>query len=420
MLNALFILLFSAPAQGAIGIPVEKRLLPVQTCLIRFVDGSDKTVETCSGTILSPLHLQTAAHCFERSNGEIRPHHVLCPGGRENRATRVIFSRGFISQEAMRDDDSLRRFDAALLVLERPESSPGMAVVRSLPALKTLLNETSACAVFGYGGVHPLDNAYGKLQGVQVDPRVIRAEPGQPLITANLGGWNSGLVEPGDSGGSLACQDRAKRWHLIGVTAARTYSYSSLFAPIFENLEIFQGVRFANSQDELAHEQELLLSQSREQLRDMTEAYRKGMSGAGDAQADAWVSRISKLSSEGEAGRLRSEISSAKRKVLQMSSGATVRLRPYSLLELDFANPESLEAQERDKQHLTGNPVSTVDQVYNRFVIKGADEGQATGDLLLYGHSDYFLCRENVLCGPGTYRNVKVPLSQLDFETLRR
>jgi hypothetical protein len=94
---------------------------------------------------------------------------------------------------------------------------------------------------------------------------------------------------------------------------------------------------------------------------------------------------------------------------------------PFSLIELDFEHPQSIQVEGGiGKEHLfqSGNPISTVDQFYNKFTILRIEGSVAIGDFVVFGSAEYFLCRDNVLCSPGVYKNTRIQLENLNFSSL--
>jgi hypothetical protein len=123
---------------------------------------------------------------------------------------------------------------------------------------------------------------------------------------------------------------------------------------------------------------------------------------------------------EGE--RLLGEIKKQKLLILRSSVGKAVRVLPFSRVRLDLAS-FSL-ASEGRKTDFTEekNPFSIGDQLFNRFTFEKIEGDEALGTLQIIGDSEFFAftgCRHNVICVPGTFRNVAVPLERLDPSTLR-
>lgn len=417
-----FLTVCAQQAAAAIGFGIPSNELPIQTCQIEFFDEQGDNSGTCSATLLSSRYLLTAGHCFENVDVKRDPHEIRCPDGSRVKAIDVIYSDDFLPDEAMKTDESLRRFDVALAEMSPEVEIPGMKWASTVEETRRLIAKSSECGVFGYGGVASSESAYGKLRGVFVYPPAVLVEPGRSIYTDNLGDWNSGLVFSGDSGGTLACRDQNGEWTLIGTTSGQSLEYTSLFATTYDNPGIFATASAIPTPEALARAEALQLSQNKARIAQEIGSLKKVLKDDGADVAVYFEGQLGGTQSNKEVKRILADILQHQKEILGRAVGSRVRIRPYSRIDLDFSSLENIQLDSGGTlKHLSdsSNPVSIVDLEYNWFTIERVDGDSAVGELVNFGFTQTFSCVENVLCAPGTYRNVRVRLDHLNFSTLQ-
>lgn len=410
-------------AFAGVGIEIAANELPFQTCHIEFLSNQGLNDSTCSATLISPLFILSAGHCFEKVDINKTKHVVRCPNGQSSQISQIQFAAEFKTNEIMKADESARRHDAALLHLEKPIDLPGMRIVTTKKGLVDLVEASAECGLFGYGGVDPLDKKYGQLRGVKVNPLDVSIGHAEPIYTHNIGGWNSGLVLPGDSGGTLACLDQNKEWVLIGITSAMSYHYTSLFAPLFYNRDLLTSEFIPETETAQTNAQVLRLELLAARIEKEISSIEKALEGKVAEVAETFRRRLAEVKGFAEGKALLREIRATQIELLQQFVGVRAKFHPFSHVYLDFSEPNNIQVDGPiGRDHLTEdkNPMSIVDSYFHLFTIAKIDQDVAIGDLIIFGSSEVFICRENVLCAPGNYKNVRVSLKQIDFATIRR
>lgn len=412
-------------AWGAVGIPLPESQLPVQVCMIQFFGPNGELEETCSATLISSHHLHSAGHCFYEkgfeSGGAKTAHAVVCPNGERAKIELTRFGNRF-SEIAARQKDEMRRFDSVLLRVDHAVSLPAMPVLLEKKAVLSLLQGGPECALFGYGGLAPSDPAYGKLKGTRVNPTAIEVKPSGMIHLHGIGGWNSGLVEGGDSGGSLACRASGKgTWVHLANISARNYDHGSYLAPLFLSPELFEGMPEKSSLDSSEGEKKARLIFIRREAESGISSVARILSRL-DPDKLASLRAALEFSSARDGNALLKKIELVRSELISQSIGKKLRLLTFTLVQLDLSSFELDGAEMLGEFRAEKNPFSMGDQAVSQFELEKIEGGFATGKLQIFGNSDYFSyagCKQNVICVPGTFRNVRVPLSGLDLSVLR-
>lgn len=425
----LFFTLFSAPlAQAALGIPLPESEIPVQVCAIKFFQPSGELEEVCSATLLSPRRLHSAGHCFfQRSFGAgvsaPSRHEVICPNGQSAQISLVTNGAKF-SELGSRQDPEMRRFDSAVIELDRDVQLPPARLVVRKEELARFLARRPVCVLVGYGGTGGGDPNYGTLRATLVQPEAIELRANGLLFVRGIGGWNSGLVEGGDSGGSLACRaSKHAPWLHVANISARNYSHGSLLAPLFLSPELFAGIPGRGDLEAEARGEDsarlvLILREAKRELSSIERALARISS----ERLESLREDLEKASASAEGKILLKKISAAKREIVRASAGKDFRVLPFALVELDLSDFALGGPEMKGEFRAEKNPFSLGDQRSNLFTLGKVEGGHAVGKLRVFGHSDYFGydgCRHNVICVPGEFRNVRVPLPALDPSSLR-
>ena len=96
-------------------------------------------------------------------------------------------------------------------------------------------------------------------------------------------------------------------------------------------------------------------------------------------------------------------------------------LKIKNIIRFFFAKPLIIFQNKDFTAHIVpeNNPLMLVDRTLVNFELKSIEGNQGIGDLVVYGYEGTFLCRGNVLCSAGTFKNVKIDLDRLDIHTAR-
>lgn len=375
---------------------------PHSICAIEFYseDGGERLDEVCSAVMVSEKHLLTAAHCIPGLPE--RPHKVICRGNTYAQIKKVTPNAN-VDQELMIFDESERRYDNAYLELENAIKVPTLQFIATAKGLKDLLARTSLCGIFGHGGFRHEIRTQGLSTNAILKPSDITFD-GDLIRIDGFKGRASGLVEPGDSGGSLACLDPdSKQWLHIAQVSGRTMNAISLLAPVYTIGE------------QLKREGISSLTPLHEELKQKWEKEDS------IAEAKKCEQLLARFKGAQPVAEMRGLIECQKDKIetlkerLKTQESVTVKLAPYTLITLD-QRPEmiDLDGGRDDTRILTNpNPFSTVEGIYNRFMIKKIEGDVAFGDFIRFGYSDYFSCHQNILCDGGTFKNIRASIHDI-------
>jgi len=395
--------------------------------MVKLYEPSGGILDICSATLLAPRQMHSAGHCFRGdrldSEGRLIPKsEVVCPNGFRTKIQKVTLASNYNEKKA-RQDDIERRFDSALVHLESAVDLPGIKFLKEKDSVVSLMERAAECAVFGYGGNARSGPDSEKLKGTKVDPATIEILSSGLLYVKGIGGWNSGLVQEGDSGGSLSCRDSNGVWNHLANISAMDFSYRSLLAPLFLSAELVAGL--PQKETELARENEVAASLAfhRAEVTAQFRSIEAVLSRVDPSRAHFLREGISKsLSTKKEAEEWMKRVKEERGAVLAKSLGKVMRVLPFTRVQLDLADfelesPEFLAEFRSEK-----NPFSIADQSVNHFLLEKIDGTEAVGRLQIFGSSEYFAyegCRHNIVCTPGIFRNVRVPVDRLDLSPLR-
>jgi len=422
------LLSFELPLAGAaVGFSLPPSSLPAQVCIIRFFDAQGDLAEICSGTLVAPRILHSAGHCFH-GNGFDKEglsslrNEVTCPNSEKSAVAKVKRAAAYSEEEARKAND-MRRFDSAIVELTSEVHLPTMPYLSERKAVERLLESSPGCALLGYGGVEHTSPDFGKLKGTLVDTKAISIKESGLVQVMGIGGWNSGSVEGGDSGGSLAClTPGSSRWIHIANISAKDYNYGSLFAPLFLNPDLLSGIDPTPALGAEAGLAKARLGFLYRECKVELLALVRLLERAAPDRLKELRSSLEKLASEKEGEALLSLLLGEKLRAVSGAVGKTLRVLPFTRIELDHASFALDEPSQLSNFQPAKNPYSLADQSVNHFSIEKIEGKFAFGKLRLYGGSDYFAysgCKHNVVCVPGIFQNVKVPLERLDPSLLR-
>jgi hypothetical protein len=391
---------------AALGPEFKFHQRPHSVCAIEFFvsDKKETLTEVCSAVVIGPKLMLTAAHCTP--NLPDRPHKIICRNGVQTQVEKAIKNKK-VQLERLRFGDREHKNDTGLLELTQKITTPNMQVRASRIELETLLNETNKCGLFGFGGFHHQDRKKGHSTSAQVDPDQIEFD-GDLIRINGFKNRASGLVEPGDSGGSLACLNpKDQHWVHIAQISGRTMQGVSLLAPVYlfkdellDRNAFDYPIQGSELKDQWQKNDELLAIQHCQKVLER--------SGARDIE----------IQNYGDCQRKQSEYIKD-----QFFSGREikVRLKNYSLVELDQRKEMINLNGQRDPERLfqKENPFTTVDHDFNQFTVTNITGDSVTGDLKIFGYSENFGCSENILCDGGDYKNIKISIDALSLPLLK-
>lgn len=391
---------------AALGPEFEFHQRPHSICALELYasDKYESLEKVCSAVVIGPNLMLTAAQCTAELPE--KPHKIICRNDVKTQVDQVAQNDKFQS-ERLHSDEQMRKNDTALLILTESISTPNMVLAADKSEFEQILQQTEQCGLFGFGGVKQQDREKGHSKSTRLKPEQIKLE--NDLVKINgFKGRASGLVEPGDSGGSLACQEsETQKWVHLAQVSGRTVQGISLLAPVyrFQNqLESFDAFEQPLQGEALEKEwqanDEFLATQHCQKILER--------SGAPKLETQNHVECLNRqkeyLNEQFFSGR---EIK--------------VRLKTYALIQLDqqegmiqLNGDQSTERLIQNK-----NPFSIVDHDFNQFIVKDIIEDKVVGDLKIFGQSENFGCVENIICEAGEYKNVEVSIDALALPLLK-
>lgn len=231
--------------------------------VVALVNGRTSVRSFCSGALLQPRLVVTAAHCVIRDSVPINfPNSlfVAIPGADLNRddistrarVTEINWVRGFQNSST-----SIEPNDFAVLVLDKPIGTPVITRLATAQEIRNLQSDRGTVTHLGYGKLSlERDN-----DGIprKLDLRVRPTAQGFPYPTGstiNTTGTSTESICPGDSGGPIVARIR-NELVLVGVNAGGdtscissyrgTNTATGMVASFYQNI-IDQGIAaIANS-----------------------------------------------------------------------------------------------------------------------------------------------------------------------------
>ncbi|MBL7716309.1 MAG: trypsin-like serine protease [Bdellovibrionales bacterium] len=179
----------------------------------------------CSATLIGPQELLTASHCYgpittagsfrENDQGQLYQVQIafgsaIATCGAKAGATesqKIFWSQGFPNPDYLRGAES---FDVNVLRAPKAFSFKPVAVSKDYYQTISLLRNPKHCRIFGYGTDN--NKQFGTLHGITADRFDVR----NSFLTF-ISGKNN--VAPGDSGGTLVCENSKGVPYLVGVTS---------------------------------------------------------------------------------------------------------------------------------------------------------------------------------------------------------
>jgi hypothetical protein len=402
------ILLLSLPAMAVLGPKFNEHERPHSICAIEFYSERNPSLvdEICSVVIVDQNWGLTAGHCVDKLPE--RDHRVLC---RDQVTTTIdqVLINPLLKLEELRFEELAHQNDSALVRFSHPVTTPPLPFVKSRQERLELVEEASVCGIFGHGGFRETLRHAGYSTQARINPSQLEFEENLIRIRG-IGGINSGLVEPGDSGGSLACKNKNEEWVHLAQVSGRNFKYFSFFAPTDVIAPYIDDIVFDPATQDTATRERWLDEDLRRDLQFCERNYKRLM----DEEFIATLP-LDQAKMECEHEMLQDAIA-------RYDSGESVvaKLKPFTLVQLT-QNEQSIRSQNtlHIQRYLTGpNPFSITDHAYTQLTITSIDlENQtARGVLRAFGGPDYFACLENVICDSGEFDGVVIALEDLYFD----
>lgn len=199
--------------------------LITSVCRLEIENHNNKTI--CSGNLLNPTTLKTAAHCFHKPFKSIK---VFCPG----KAPLQVASKPLLHPDFSYGSDDFNRgereYDMALLNLDQPlHLSEGYSILpKSKEESIEVIRGAERCFVAGYG-VNEKNLQMGTYKE-SLAPNDGFTFESETLVNKKYYNFS---VMPGDSGGSLLCIKNHKVYDL-GTISGKDFFNASLLSPSFK------------------------------------------------------------------------------------------------------------------------------------------------------------------------------------------
>lgn len=412
-----FVLLTSGySAYAALGAPLGPNSLNGSLCALEWTDQNvpDPYNEVCTIVHIGKNQFLTAAHCLQNKSQHM-PHKIWCRENMDAKLTHTQVTHANFKMANLKLSESFHKFDIALIqVSSTIRHRPYLPVSKTLEQTLQLLSQTSQCAISGFGSVPSKKRNLGHAHAVGLEPSQVQITKEGLIRIHGFGNTNSGLVQIGDSGGSLACYDqKAQSWVHIAQVSGRSMEGYSLMAPthlfysqIASQIPLTTKaslIRTRVSDRWLLEDTLLDWSNCQKELEKVLDTY--------DLDRTQFTLPTTPLSKS---------CASQKKAIVQhlfkQNIKSRFRVRPYSLVTLDL-NVKSIQLdQNRSNERILmgSNPFSIVDHEYAFFIPSHLDSEFAYGTLQILGHSEHFPCKENILCAGGQFLNSKIDLFSLE------
>lgn len=222
----------ATPAWAGLGPLIPEAHVPQGLCLITLQQEGAIRAEVCSGFLKDSSTLITAGHCTKNMTPETQ---VQC--GDMHTQVQSFEASQSLDLENLEFDIPLRRSDVAVvkLVESIPVRTPKL--IQNEAELLKIMHLAGRCGFFGYSRElgKSVDEEKLQLSAIEIRAKFLKIEEGVIHLDGRRGA--SALVQPGDSGGALACRYRGE-WVFAGVVSGRDWDYQSFFAPIYNHQQL--------------------------------------------------------------------------------------------------------------------------------------------------------------------------------------
>lgn len=406
---SLALILMSFQATAVLGPRFAEHERPHSVCAIEFFTPHNLKVvdEICSVVVVDSNWGLTAGHCVTKLPD--RPHRVLC---RDQITTTIdhVISNPLLKLEQLRFVELAHQNDSALVRFSRPVSTPALTFVKTLNERQDLIARASVCGIFGHGGFREELRRAGYSTQAKILPSQLEIEENLIRIKG-IGGINSGLVEPGDSGGSLACKNEFDQWVHLAQVSGRKHNYVSFFAPT-DVLAPFIQSEFSPSAQAIDQEQA-----QRWQTEDLKRDLKACERNYKRVMGEDFMPTVPLSHALNECETLMLEEA-----LMRFDQGEQIvaKLKPYTLVTLkQEASAIRSKNPFHNKRYLEGsNPFSITDHHYTQLTLTHIDRqnGIAQGVFRSFGGPEFFACLENVICDSAEFDEVQVKLQDLFFD----